>query len=340
MQALVISDIGQTIVKDIDQPELGAKDVLVKVRHVGLCGSDLATFRGLNPLSKFPRIPGHEIGGSILAVGDKVPTEFGVGSSVIVVPYTACGKCSSCKKSKSNACRHNQTLGVQRDGGMSESIAVPFDKIILNNDLKPEQLALVEPLSVGFHAMARAKVRRGEEIVVLGAGMIGMGAVLSALNTGANVTVVELSEEKKQTLYDLGVDSVLNPAADDVAAEVSSLNDGQGPDVVVEAVGIPETFRAAIDYVGFGGSVVYVGYSKAEVSYDTTLFNLKELDIFGSRNAGRADFEDVIAFLQKNPSVSDLLISHIFSWGDAMAAFEYWEEHRSKTFKVMIEFEQ
>jgi len=336
MRALVIPEIGQAELRDIDAQEPAHGEVLVRVGHVGLCGSDLNTFSGLNPLVELPRIPGHEIGGVIAATGPGVGAEYAVGAPVIIVPYTACGECSACRAGRVNACRHNRTLGVQQDGGMRDAIAVPTDRVIINGDLSSPQRALVEPLAVGFHAAARGRVSPNETVLVLGGGMIGVGAVLGALARGARVIVSEVSETKRETLLSLGVTAVINPETGDLEKEMAAL----GPaDVVIEAVGIPETFRQAVDLAAFAGRVVYIGYAKAEVSYDTTQFNLKELDILGSRNAMHADFEAVIAYLSENPDAADKLISKVFAWGEADQAFAYWAAHRTETFKVMIEME-
>ncbi|MEH6833176.1 MULTISPECIES: zinc-binding alcohol dehydrogenase family protein [Falsihalocynthiibacter] len=340
MRALVIEKIGQAGFREIDAPQPKADEVLIDVKHVGLCGSDLNTFRGTNPLSKLPRIPGHEIGGVIRSAGSEVPIEFSNGASVIVIPYSTCGKCSSCLNGRENACKYNETLGVQKDGGMSTSIVVHHDRLIRNDQLIPAHLALVEPLSVGFHAVARGRVSEKDTVVVLGGGMIGVGAMLGAKARGARVIAVEVSEEKHAPLLKLGVDYVINPTKEDLEKTLATLTNGNGADVVVEAVGLPETFRAAIDLVCFSGRVVYVGYAKSEVSYNTSLFNLKELDILGSRNATRTDFDAVIAFISGQEELASSLISRVFAWAEADLAFEYWEANRNKTFKVMIDLEE
>lgn len=340
MQALFIESVGQTAFRDVETPQADTGEVLIDVQYVGLCGSDLNTFRGTNPLAGLPRIPGHEIGGTINAVGANVPDHFKPGASAIVIPYSTCGNCSACKAGRENACRYNETLGVQRDGGMSSQVALPHDRLILNDTLAPKHLALVEPLSVGFHAVARGNVSQGETVVVLGGGMIGVGAILGALARKARVLVVEVSEAKRDALLALGVSEMINPSESDVAHRIAELTDDQGADVVIEAVGLPETFRNAIDFTCFAGRVVYVGYAKSEVSYNTAWFNLKELDIKGSRNATRDDFEAVIAFLETNATLAESLISRVFPWAQADQAFGYWEANRNETFKVMIDMQE
>ncbi|MFM2357038.1 MAG: hypothetical protein RLZZ528_2774, partial [Pseudomonadota bacterium] len=180
MRALLIDGIGSCRLATVADPVPGPGEVLVDVRHVGLCGSDLATFTGLNPLVSLPRIPGHELGVVIRAAGPGVPAAFAPGRRAVVMPYTSCGTCSACRAGRVNACRHNRTLGVQQDGGLSEQVVLPFGKLILNDRLAPRHLALVEPLSVGFHAADRGRIRAGETVVVLGCGMIGLGAVIAA----------------------------------------------------------------------------------------------------------------------------------------------------------------
>ena len=335
-KALTIEAENTARFRMVESQPLGVGEVRVGVRHVGLCGSDLNTYRGLNPLVGLPRIPGHEIGGEILEVGQGVGPAMTVGARVIVMPYTNCGTCSSCRKGRLNACRYNRTLGVQQDGGLADDIVLPAEKLILNDTLAPHRLALVEPLSVGFHAVERGRIEKDDKVAVIGCGMIGMGALIGAVAKGADVLAIDMSEHKLEIARRFGASVTLNGRSEDVAAQVQEWTNGDGVDVAVEAVGLPETFVQAIDLACFAGRVVYIGYSKAPVTYDTKFFNLKELDIMGSRNATMDDFRAVIAHLEKIGDVADLLISKVFPFDEAEAAFPYWRESPD-ALKIVIE---
>lgn len=337
MKALMIEGIGACAFHDIEDPRPGPGEVLLSIRHVSLCGSDLSTFKGLNPLVNLPRIPGHEIGGEIEAVGAGVPTAFTPGKRAIVIPYTSCGTCPSCRKGRVNACRSNRTLGVQQNGGLAERITLPYEKLILNDSLPPRHLALVEPLSVGFHAVARGRVSAVDKIVVLGCGMIGMGAVAGAAHRGAEVIAVDIGSAKTALAKRYGARHTIDAREENVGERVLELTAGDGADVVIEAVGLPATFTQAIDLAGFCGRVVYIGYAKEQVSYRTQFFNLKELDILGSRNATADDFQEVIVYLESRAEPPDDLISKVFPFGEAAQALPYWAAERDRTVKVMIE---
>ncbi|WP_433762687.1 zinc-binding alcohol dehydrogenase family protein [Brucella anthropi] len=335
VKALRIESENVTRFAEIDEAPLLAGQVRVRVRHVGLCGSDLNTFKGLNPLVQLPRIPGHEIGGEIMETGEGVSAAYVKGKRVIVLPYTNCGECSSCRKGRLNACRYNKTLGVQQNGGLADQIVLPAEKLILNETLSPRHLALVEPLSVGFHAVERGRVQAGDTVAVLGCGMIGMGVLIGALARGAKVIAIDPSAEKRELALQFGATHAL-PGGEDVVAKVQELTNDDGVDVAFEAVGLPITFTQAVDLAGFAGRVVYVGYSKAPVTYQTQFFNLKELDIMGSRNATLTDFEAVIAHLEKLGADADKLISKIFPFDEAEAALPYWDGDRN-VLKIIIE---
>ncbi|QEN85668.1 zinc-binding alcohol dehydrogenase family protein [Labrys sp. KNU-23] len=335
MKALMIESEGRTRFHDVAAPVEGDGEVRIAVRHVGLCGSDLNTYRGLNPLVQLPRIPGHEIGGEIIATGAGVSTDFAAGKRVIVMPYTNCGRCASCRKGRTNACRYNRTLGVQQDGGLAEEIVLPAGKLILNDTLAPRHLALVEPLSVGFHAVGRGRVTTGERVVVLGCGMIGMGALIGAVARGAEVIAVDMSAEKLALARRFGATHTIDASSRDVVAEVSALTGDDGADIAIEAVGLPATFTQCITLAGYSGRVVYVGYSKAPVTYDTQLFNLKELDIMGSRNATIEDFRAVIAWLEGIGDEADALISRIIPFEEAENALPFWDGSRD-SLKVVV----
>jgi 2-desacetyl-2-hydroxyethyl bacteriochlorophyllide A dehydrogenase len=336
MRALVIEEVGRTRMTEVEAPELSPGTVEVGIRHIGLCGSDLSTYKGLNPLVTLPRIPGHEISGVITAVGDGVGA-ISLGERVTVLPYTSCGQCSACRRGRANACRFNRTLGVQQDGALTERIVVPARTVITNGTLPGHRLALIEPLSVGFHAAARGRVTADDRVLVLGCGMIGMGALLGAVARGAAVTVIDPSAEKRGVALSLGAAHAIDPTAEDVAAKVAALTGDEGFDVVIEAVGVPETFTVAIAHACFGARVVYIGYCKAPVTYQTELFNLKELDILGSRNATLADFRAVIACLEQMGERADRLISRVFPFAEATAALPYWDAHRDRVLKIMID---
>lgn len=336
MKALMIEAEGRSALHDVAERTPGPGEVLVRVRHVGLCGSDLNTFRGLNPLVTLPRIPGHEIGGEIAALGPDLPVGYSVGQRVVVLPYTSCGACSSCRKGRTNACRYNKTLGVQQDGGLAESIVLPYGKVIANDTLAARHLALVEPLSVGFHAVARGAVSAGDTVVVIGCGMIGMGAIVAAAARGARVIAIDVNADKAAYATRFGAAHAVDASTENVAERIKALTNDDGADVVIEAVGLPVTFTQAIDLAGFAGRVVYVGYSKAPVTYETRFFNLKELDIMGSRNATMADFEAVIAYLETLGDAADGLVTRTFPFAEADQALPYWASH-PYALKIMIE---
>ncbi|TBW32796.1 zinc-binding alcohol dehydrogenase family protein [Siculibacillus lacustris] len=337
MKALMIEGVERCAFHDVPEPVPGPGEVLVAVRHVGLCGSDLATFTGLNPLVALPRIPGHEIGAEIICTGTDVPAEYAPGRRAIVVPYTACGQCTSCRQGRVNACKSNRTLGVQQNGGLAEKFVLPWGKLILNDKLAPRHLALVEPLSVGFHAVARGRVTKTDRVVVIGCGMIGMGAIAGAVARGATVIAVDIGASKIAMAARYGATHTIDAGTEDVAARVAELTGGDGADVVIEAVGAPATFTQAIDIVCFCGRVVYIGYCKAPVAYDTKFFNLKELDIMGSRNATADDFRAVITYLEGLDHAPDDLISKVFAFEDAAEALPYWTRERATTLKIVIE---
>lgn len=335
MKAIVIEAQGRSILSKVDPPHLGPQDLRVKVAFVGLCGSDLNTFRGLNPLVSFPRIPGHEVCGVISEVGCEVKG-IAVGARVIVWPYSACGSCPSCRSGRANACQYNQTLGVQRDGALQEEIVVPHHAVMVEDSLPFPLPALVEPLSVGFHAARRGQVRAADRVLVLGCGMIGLGAIIAAAAKGAEVIAVDPIAGKERIARAMGAQHFITATGDDLLSKIKDLTSGEGASLVIEAVGLPETFRAAVELAAFCGRVVYVGYCKAPVSYDTKVFNLKELDILGSRNAQPQDFHAVIAALQQMGPAAEQLITRTIPMAEAAGALPFWQAHPNDVLKLIV----
>jgi threonine dehydrogenase-like Zn-dependent dehydrogenase len=336
MEAFVIIGPGESRIAEIAVPEPGAEEVLLRTRIVGMCGSDLNTFRGRNPLVTYPRIPGHEIAATIEEVGPGVPPQFRPGMNVTVSPYTNCGVCASCLRGRPNACRSNQTLGVQRDGAMTRYFVAPWRKLFVSEGLSLRELCLVEPLSVGFHAAFRGRVVRDETVLVLGCGAVGLGAIAAASFEGARVIASDLDDDKLATAKEAGAADVVNSGHRPIAEAIQDLTGDLGPDVVIEAIGLPETFRLAVEVVAFTGRVVYVGYAKEAVTYETKLFVQKELDILGSRNA-LAEFPTVMAMLQQRKFPVEKMISRTTDLAAAGEALTVWSTQPQAFTKILVE---
>ncbi len=338
MKAIQIVEPGKIELIEKDVPVATAGEVLLKIKYVGFCGSDLSTYMGGNPLVQYPLIPGHEISASIEETGSGVPGHLKKGQKVTVVPYTNCGQCPSCKSGRPNACQFNQTMGVQRDGAMCEYLAVPWQKILFSDRLHEKQLALVEPLTIGFHAIARANVTNVDTVMVLGCGMIGAGAVTRAKYLGAKVIAVDIENNKLAMAEKLGADFIINSAEQDLHGRLTGITSQEGPGVVIEAAGNPVTYRTAVEEVAFCGRVVCIGYAKDEVALATQLFVQKEIDIRGSRNATTSDFETVTRFLEENIFPVDEIISRIVKPEETVEALREWSADPVKYFKIVVEF--
>ena len=323
---------------DVPEQEMKAGDVMIRLQYVGFCGSDLNTYLGRNPMVKLPVIPGHEVGAVIEAVGSEVPEGLKPGMVVTVNPYTNCGKCASCRNARPNACQHNETLGVQRNGSMRERLVLPWEKVIPAGLLTPRECALVEPMSVGFHAVSRAHVTDSDVVLVIGCGMVGMGAVVRSALRGATVIAADIDDEKLQLAREMGASYTLNTKTDDVNARLLEMTSGFGPDVVIEAVGSTPTYQMAVDVVAFTGRVVCIGYAKSEVSFQTKYFVQKELDIRGSRNALPQDFRAVIHYMERGTCPVDRLISSEVTPEEAQKALDEWAAAPGKVFRILTKF--
>ena len=325
-------------VVDVPEQEMKAGDVMIRLQYVGFCGSDLSTYLGRNPMVKLPVIPGHEVGAVIEAVGSEVPEGLKPGMVVTVNPYTNCGKCASCRNGRPNACQHNETLGVQRNGSMRERLVLPWEKVIPAGLLTPRECALVEPMSVGFHAVDRAQVTDSDVVLVIGCGMVGMGAVVRSALRGATVIAADIDDEKLQLAREMGASYTLNTKTDDVNARLLEMTSGFGPDVVIEAVGSTPTYQMAVDVVAFTGRVVCIGYAKSEVSFQTKYFVQKELDIRGSRNALPQDFRAVIHYMERRTCPVDRLISSEVTPEEAQKALDEWAAAPGRVFRILTKF--
>lgn len=336
MKALYIIEPGTTELREIDRPKPADGQVLLRVGMVGFCGGDLNAFKGTMPMQYYPMILGHEIGAVIEDVGPGVPDKFQRGMKVTISPYESCRECTPCKRGRPNACRDNRTMGVRRPGAMTEYITAPFGDIYPSQKLSLKELALAEPLTVGFHAAARGRVSKSDKVAVLGCGIVGIGAVVGSSARGAEVIAVDIDDRKLQLAQKAGAKHAVNSSKQDLHKVLGELTDGEGPDVVIEAVGLAGTFRAAVEEVVFTGRVVYIGYAKSPVEYETKLFVQKELDILGSRNC-LGDFPPVIEELEKGRFPVDDVVTRVVPLEEADQALIDWNKDPNKVTKIMVD---
>src|SRR5690606_22051207 len=338
MKALVLTEVGKTEVWEVEKPSPQADQVLLEVGMVGFCGGDLNGFKGLFPLQEYPNILGHEVGATIAAVGADVPKDIKIGTKVTVYPYLACGTCVACRKGRPNACRSNKTMGVRRPGAMTKYIAVPWQDIFPSEKLSLQELALAEPLTVGFHAAARGRVAPEDSVAIIGCGIVGLGAVASAVNRGASVIAIDLDDSKLAIAQKIGVAHTINPSKVDLHEVLQDLTGGNGPDVIIEAVGSPTTYKSAVEEVAFLGRAVCIGYAKAPVEFNTSLFVQKEIEILGSRNCvGKTDFPAVIAYLESRKFPVEAVVSKIIGIDDGPQTMDAWAANPQGIVKIMLD---
>ncbi|MEN2281620.1 zinc-binding alcohol dehydrogenase family protein [Algoriphagus sp. SE2] len=339
MKALVITEVGKTEVQEVEKPKVGKGEVLVRVGMVGFCGGDLNSFRGLFPLQEYPNILGHEVGGTIEEIGPDVPDSIKVGTNVTIYPYQNCGTCKACRKGRPNACKTNKTMGVRRPGAMTRYISVPYQDTFPSEKLSLRELALAEPLTVGFHAAERGRISAEDIVAVLGCGIVGMGAIASAVERGAKVIAIDLDDNKLAIAKKIGVAHTINPSKENLHKNLQKYSNNDGPDVIIEAVGSPATYRAAVEEVAFTGRVVCIGYAKKEVDFNTSLFVQKEIEILGSRNC-LGDFPTVIKYLEAGKFPVDDVISKVVTIDEAPQTMIDWDANPVGITKIMIDFDQ
>jgi threonine dehydrogenase-like Zn-dependent dehydrogenase len=333
----VIDRPGEARVIEMERPAADPQLATMRVRRIGLCGSDLTTYLGKNPMVTYPRIPGHEVAATL----EHVPAnELGLvaGMNVTLSPYTSCGKCTSCRQGRFNACRYNETLGVQREGALMDFLSMPLAKLYAA-PLPLEELALVEPLTVGCHAVARGMVTAKDTVAVYGCGGVGLGAVAAAAFRDARVVAIDIDDKKLAIAKSAGARERINSTREDVHARLQEITGGHAPDVIIEAIGRPDTYRAAVEEVCFAGRVVYIGYAKENVSFETRLFVQKELDIRGSRNALPEDFREVIRMFEQKRFPTAEAISATVPLEEAPAILRAWSENPAAYTKIMIAFD-
>jgi 2-desacetyl-2-hydroxyethyl bacteriochlorophyllide A dehydrogenase len=339
MKTLTLEEPGRLTLGDTPEPDaaLAAGQALVKIHRIGVCGTDIHAFNGKQPFFSYPRILGHELGVEVLAVADDV-TNVAPGDRCAVEPYLNCGKCIACRRGKGNCCTSLQVLGVHTDGGHRERIVVPAAKLHASKKLTLDQLALVETLGIGAHAVDRAQLEAGETVLVIGTGPIGLAVIQFAHAAGAKVIAMDVNDARLQFCRDtLGVAHTVNATVPDVVAELASLTNGDLPTAVFDATGNPKSMMASFNYPAHGGRLVFVGLFQGDVTFNDPNFHKRELTLMGSRNARSADFPRIIALIESGKVDTTPWITHRAPFDAVPEQFPSWVKPETGVLKAMIE---
>lgn len=336
MKTVLIEKPFEIAVTDTQMPVPKEGEALLKVLYCGICGADVASYTGNQPFTTYPRIPGHEFSAQIVSIPQN-DRNLKPGDIVTANPYFNCGSCYSCKRGYVNCCTDNRTMGVQRDGSFSEYIVMPVERIYDGKGLSAKELALVEPFTISYHALHRAPVKQGDKVLVVGAGPIGLFALISAKAQGAEVYVADVLDGRLEKAKHFGATGTINSAKTDIREEAMKITGGNGFDVCVEACGLSVTFMACIDCAAFAANIILIGNGKKETTFLHSILLKKELNVFGSRNSYPKDFQAVIDLIASGEvNVLDM-VSDIYPMDRADEAFKALASNDGSLAKVLIE---
>ncbi|HEX9509708.1 MAG TPA: zinc-binding alcohol dehydrogenase family protein [Puia sp.] len=336
MKALVCIRPGEFEYREIDAPLAKPGQAIIKIRRIGICGTDLHAFEGTQPYFEYPRILGHELSGDLVDF-DKAPG-FVPGEVVTIIPYFNCGVCIACRNGKPNCCVTMKVGGVHVDGGMVEYLSVPSSSLVHGEGLSYDELALVEPLAIGAHAVRRAAVEPGEFVLVVGAGPIGLGTMESARIAGGEVIAMDINEDRLKFCRNrLHLLHTVNAGSGDVMAQLQHITRGELPTVVIDATGSRGAINNAFQYLAHGARYVLVGLQKGEILFSHPEFHKREATLMSSRNAVREDFVRVMDSMAKGLIDPTTYITHRVFFGQVKEDFEKWLDPANGVIKAMVE---
>lgn len=335
MKYIVCVEPKKFSLKEKEVPKKGQNEALIKIHRVGICGTDIHAYSGNQAFFTYPRILGHELAGEVIEIGEN-SQNLNVGDKVIVMPYVSCGKCLACKQGKTNCCSNIRVLGVHTDGGMQEKVAIRTDLLIRANQLSYEEMAIVEPLAIGAHAIRRADVVSGENIVVIGCGPIGIGLMKLAQIKGANVIALDVDEARLEFVKkEIGLKHAVK-VSDTTIDEVLQITNGDLATAVFDCTGNKRALESGVSYMSHGGRYVLVGLSKGELVFGHPAIHAKESTIMCSRNATLEDFNFVINNLDKFPTKA--FVTHKADLTEMIDNFDSWLDPKTKVIKAMVNF--
>ncbi|MFN3849720.1 MAG: zinc-binding alcohol dehydrogenase family protein [Spirosomataceae bacterium] len=335
MKTLVCTTPHQFDYQETERPILSPNHAILKIKRIGICGTDLHAYEGTQPFFNYPRILGHELAGDIIEIDGN--DEFKIGESVTFIPYFNCGTCVACRAGKPNCCTNIKVFGVHIDGGMAEFVSVPTYSLVHGEGLSHDELALVEPLAIGAHGVRRAGVEQGEFVLVVGAGPIGLGIMEFARIAGAKVIALDINGNRLAFCKEkLGVEFIINGITENVIERLAEITDGDMSTVVIDATGSLKAINTAFSYLAHGGRYVLVGLQKGEIAFSHPEFHKREATLMSSRNATRQDFEHVVDSMKKGLVKPTTYITHRVDFEDVKANFESWLNPANGVIKAMV----
>jgi 2-desacetyl-2-hydroxyethyl bacteriochlorophyllide A dehydrogenase len=333
MKVLVCNKPGELVYEEMAEPVTSKGKAILKVKRIGICGTDLHAFEGTQPYFNYPRILGHE-----LALEVAEAEGFSKGEAVTLIPYFNCGECIACRNGKPNCCIKLNVFGVHIDGGMKEYISVPSSSLIHSNGLGFDELALIEPLAIGAHGVRRAEIKEKEFVLVIGAGPIGSGIMEFAGIAGATVIALDINEQRLLFCKEkLNIPHIINGADKNVMDRLKEITNGDMPTVVIDATGNLKAINTAFQYIAHGGRYILVGLQKEEIHFNHPEFHKREVTLMSSRNATRNDFEYVMYCIQKGFINPATYITHRVAFEEAKNYFKSWLNPDNGVMKAMIE---
>lgn len=335
MKTLVCTQPGNFEYQNVVEPVLTPGNAIIKIKRIGICGTDLHAFEGTQPYFEYPRVLGHELAAEIAVIAPG--TDFKIGEAVTIVPYFNCGKCIACRSGKPNCCASLRVCGVHTDGGMTEYLSVPVSSLVHSNGLSLDELALVEPLAIGAHGISRAHVKPGEFILIIGAGPIGLGTMDFARIAGAKVIAMDVNDARLQFCCDkMKADHLVNAASDHVYEELLEITGGDMPSVVIDATGNLHAINQGFRYMSHGGRYVLIGLQKGDITFSHPEFHKREGTLMSSRNATSADFELVMNSLKSGLTNPLDYITHRVNFEQVKDEFPNWLNPANRVIKAMV----
>lgn len=338
MKALVLKNPGEFVYEERPMPDCGTGDLLIRVDAVCICGSDNHAIRGNQAMFSFPRVLGHEVAGTVYQVGSEV-TDFCVGDRVCLMPCIPCGTCRACRKGKPNACSNLRLYGVHKDGGLQEYFSAPAENFLkMPNDATPEEISLVEPLTIGAHAVSKLSLSPEDTVLILGAGPIGVSCAVSAQSYGAKVVLADTSKARREYVRERFPFLCLDPFSPDYPAQVDSCTGGQLFDAVVDTTAAKKSMENSWKWIANGGKIVFVGICNQTLELDGKSFHAREPSLFVTRNSTRDDFQHIKARWQSGELEIQRFITHTAPFSQAAAEILHWLEPETGVFKGVITF--